>query len=650
MKKTKKWILGLLLAGCLTLSLPACGETEKKAGEEPYQASLAVSFSAAGEKEYVNPLIYGQFIEHIETCIYDGIWAEQVLDRKFYYEVGKSGLSPWKTTDESKVVSETSFTLSGGHSAKICAGGDIYQQKMSFEKKEYAGYFHCYTESGCTVKISLAYRDSEVSASVQVPANKEFTKFTYALSCDFSALAQGTYKFEVTKGEGYFDSLSLMPADNYKGMRKDTLETLKELNSPLYRWPGGNFLSGYDWLDGVGNIDERPSRRNLHYMGLESDFASEEAMISSDIIKLNSLGFYGGIEPNDYGLDEFMAMCEYLDAEPLMMVNDGLGSVEDAAAQVEYCNGSASTKYGGMRAANGHTEPYAVRYWGVGNEMFGNWQLGHVPVAEYTVRHNTFVDAMKKVDKDILIVASGENSSSWSDSLFKSCGEKMDFIAEHMYAVQDNTDVFAHLRNMKTNIEGRISNHRALLAKYPACSDVKIAFTEYAYANATNPSRLKDGMGIGEFLNSVIANADVFEMCCYSSTVNATQGCVTTEVGGATMQGAGYVLKLYRDYMQEYAIQSAVKFDPTFQLDVSVTISGDGKALSVAVVNPSEFAVRLNNAAFTKAKGIARHTLTGDYYDSYNSVARDEMYMQEKDNLANVVAPPMSVSVFVIDL
>ncbi len=94
-------------------------------------------------------------------------------------------------------------------------------------------------------------------------------------------------------------------------------------------------------------------------------------------------------------------------------------------------------------------------------------------------------------------------------------------------------------------------------------------------------------------------------MCCYSSTVNATQGCVTTEVGGATMQGAGYVLKLYRDYMQEYAIQSAVKFDPTFQLDVSVTISGDGKALSVAVVNPSEFAVRLNNAAFTKAQGIA---------------------------------------------
>ena len=215
MKKTKKWILGLLLAGCLTLSLPACGETEKKAEEEPYQASLAVSFSAAGEKEYVNPLIYGQFIEHIETCIYDGIWAEQVLDRKFYYEVGKSGLSPWKTTDESKVVSETSLTLSDGHSAKICAGGDIYQQKMSFEKKEYAGYFHCYTESGCTVKISLAYRDSEVSASVQVPANKEFAKFTYALSCDFSALAQGTYKFEVTKGEGYFDSLSLMPADNY---------------------------------------------------------------------------------------------------------------------------------------------------------------------------------------------------------------------------------------------------------------------------------------------------------------------------------------------------------------------------------------------------------------------------------------------------
>lgn len=172
-----------------------------------------------------------------------------MLDRKFYYEVGKSGLSPWKTTDESKVVSETSLTLSGGHSAKICAGGDIYQQKCPL-KKGVCGVSTVIQESGCTVKISLAYRDSEVSASVQVPANKEFTKFTYSLSCDFSALAQGTYKFEVTKGEGYFDSLSLMPADNYKGMRKDTLETLKELNSPLYRWPGGiSFRGTTGWTE-----------------------------------------------------------------------------------------------------------------------------------------------------------------------------------------------------------------------------------------------------------------------------------------------------------------------------------------------------------------------------------------------------------------
>lgn len=644
MKTTGKTTICALLIGCFAVTAAACGEQKK---EEAFDTALPVNFSLNEKGEYVNPLIYGQFIEHIETCIYDGIWSEKVLDRKFYYEVGASGLSPWKTTDASLVSSDAETSYSGGHSAYLRAGGDIYQEDVSVEEKGYEGYFYCLSPAGCTVTVSLEGENGSAETTVAVAAGSQFVRYEYSLKGTFKT-TEATYRLKVTQGEGRFDSLSLMPEDNYLGMRLDTLEELKELNSPIYRWPGGNFLSGYDWRDGIGDRDKRPSRRNLNYMGLESDFASEEAMITSDIVNLKRLGFYGGIEPNDFGLDEFMAMCDYLGAEALMMVNTGLGTFEEAVQQVEYCNGAVSTEYGALRAANGHEEPYGIRYWGVGNEMFGDWQLGHVPVSEYVNIHNAFTKAMREVDPDILIVASGENSSTWSDSLFASCGNNMDFIAEHMYAQQDNVDVFEHLANMRTNIEYRISNHRQLLAKYPQYGDVKIAFTEYAYDKATSASRLKDGMGIGVFLNAVINNSDVFEMCCYSSTVNATQGCVTTEPFGAVTQGAGYVLGMYRNYMFDYRVESVVRYSEALQLDVSVTRSEDGSSYAIAVVNPSEYAVKLTNAAFDSALSVERTTLTGDYYDSYNSTARSEMWTERVENLKNVVAPAMSVSVFVV--
>lgn len=632
------------------VSLAGCFVNAPQKVEEEYKTTLPVVFSLNDEKTPISPYIYGQFIEHIETCIYDGIWSEMVLDRKFYYEVGQSGLSPWKASNPDGVSCDENVTLSGGHSAKISSGSGIYQDNMSYDEKKYDGYFWCKSDSGCKVKITLSRGTKSVSAEVSVPANSAFCKYDYSLNSDFKALETGKYSFEVLSGEGRFDSLSLMPSDNYKGMRKDTLDKLKELGSPMYRWPGGNFLSGYDWEDGVGDIDKRPSRRNLHYMGRESDFDSEDAQIASDMIKLNQLGFYGGIEPNDFGLDEFMAMCEYLGAEPMMMVNTGLGNAVQAANQVEYCNGSAKTKMGEMRARNGHAAPYSIKYWGVGNEMFGSWQLGHTSLVNYAIRHNLFVKAMKAVDSGISIIASGENSSDWSDGMFLLCNDNFDFIAEHMYGLRDETNVFNHIKNIKTNLETRIKNHRELLGKYSRMSDVKIAFTEYAYDKAECPSRLKDGMGIAAFLNSVINNADVFEVCCYSSTTNATQGCITTEPFGAVMQGAGYSLKLYRRYMQGYSIGSSVKYDERLQIDVSLSVSEDGKTLSLAVVNPSNYSVRLNNSTIQNAKSIERHSFLGDYPDSYDSVSRSELYEEHVKDITNVVAPASSVSVFVIGL
>jgi alpha-L-arabinofuranosidase len=147
-----------------------------------------------------------------------------------------------------------------------------------------------------------------------------------------------------------------MPADNIDGWRQDVVDLLKQLDAPIYRWPGGNFVSGYNWQDGIGLRDKRPPRKNPAWKGVES---------------------------NDVGSDETMQLMKLLHAEPYVALNIGLGGIQEAANEIQYFNGSVDTPMGKLRAENGHPKPYGVKYWAVGNEMYGDWQLGHMPLAEY---------------------------------------------------------------------------------------------------------------------------------------------------------------------------------------------------------------------------------------------------------------------------
>lgn len=271
-----------------------------------------------------------------------------------------------------------------------------------------------------------------------------------------------------------------MPEDNYYGMRKDTLEKLKELNAPFYRWPGGNFVSGYDFYDGIGDRDKRPTKRNLNYIGLEDSFANDADRLASDLINIGSLGFYGAFEPNDFGLDEFIKMCRYLNAEPNIVVNSGLGSAQMAKDEVEYCNGSEG-RYASLRPQK---ESYNVKYFSIGNEMNGDWQLGHTDINTYTERHNTFAKAMKSVDPNIKIIAVGDNASSWTQAMVNACKNQMDYTSEHFYAERVEDNVKEHILSMKKQAEMRINNHRSI----NGIGDIKIAIDEYAYMNAEAPS------------------------------------------------------------------------------------------------------------------------------------------------------------------
>ena len=200
-----------------------------------------------------------------------------------------------------------------------------------------------------------------------------------------------------------------------KSLREDTLDLIKQLNPPLIRYPGGNFASGYHWEDGIGPVDKRPARHDAAWQAEES---------------------------NKVGTDEFLAFCELIGTEPLLVVNDGSGSAEEAARWVAYCNDPVDTEQGARRAANGHPAPYNVKYWGIGNEVWGPWQIGSTSAQEYSRRAHYFITAMKSVDPSIKVVAVGNNpltddpedeAAIWNSVVLENLANEIDYLSWHIY-------------------------------------------------------------------------------------------------------------------------------------------------------------------------------------------------------------------------
>ena len=359
-------------------------------------------------------------------------------------------------------------------------------------------------------------------------------------------------------------TVSLMPADNIDGMRADTIALLKELNAPLYRWPGGNFVSGYDWRDGIGDRDRRPPRKNPAWTG---------------------------VEHNDFGMNEFIHFCRMLNAEPLITVNTGFGDAYSAAAELEYANGSTDTLMGALRAKNGDPEPFNVRYWAIGNEMWGRWQLGYMSLNQYVLKHNWVVDKMREVDPDIVPIASG-NAGQWSEGLLEHCAYHIDLIAEHFYC-QEKPDLVEHVAQIADNIKRKVEFHKQLREKLDSLKgkDIRIAMTEWnywygphVYGELGTRYFHKDGLGIAKGLHEYFRNSDLIFLANYAQTVNVI-GCIKTTKTDAAFATTGLVLKLYRNHFGTVPVTVTGDVQP---LDVSAAWTEKRDALTIGIVNPTE--------------------------------------------------------------
>jgi alpha-L-arabinofuranosidase len=560
-----------------------------------FSANVTVNTSKTGAP--ISKYIYGQFIEHLGRCIYGGLWSEMLEDRKFYYpvtgeapahEMFKPGprsydgegypfellvRSPWVVLGpKTGVKMVTAGAYVGEHTPEITLPGKdvaagLMQERLSLvEGREYTGRVILSGAAGAgPVEVSLVWGGgASMRSTVKIDKlTGEYTKYPLRFRAGAST-DNGRIEI-VSRGSGSFrvGTVSVMPADNIRGWRADTVALLKELDSPVYRWPGGNFVSGYNWRDGVGDMDKRPPRKNPAWKG---------------------------IEHNDVGIHEYMSLMREIDSEPYVAVNTGLGDDTAAAQELEYLNGAVTTPLGKQRAQNGHPEPFRVKWIAVGNEMYGDWQLGHMPLAEYVKKHNRFVEAMRKVDPSIAPIGVG-SMGQWSEQMLTNTADYMTLISEHVYW-QHKDDVVSHIAQATKGIKAVADAHREYRRKLPSLKgkDIRIAMDEWNYWYGPNEFgelgvryTVEDGLGIAAGLHEFFRNSDIFFMANYAQTVNVI-GAIKTTPTAAELETTGLVLKLYR---QRFGVTPVEVTGIPAPLDIFAAWTADKTAITVSVVNPT---------------------------------------------------------------
>ena len=441
------------LSGLLLLSLLL------SLGTAPCQSTgVRATIDVARTGPPISPYLYGMFLEHGGDIVNTGLWSEMLADRKFFYPVQTAAPTPppaignaagnprfrniptrwWSPIGGDDVVTmDAKAPYTGDHAPLVKLDGNephgFRQAGIAIRNgKTYTGRIVLAGTPGAVVKVTLAWgKGAAERQTITIPTlGPTYRKFLlhYTASADSDAAA-----LEITgRGTGSFHvgAVSLMPADNIEGFRPEVISALKQLRFGVLRFPGGNFVSAYEWRHGVGAIDKRPP-------------------IFDPV--------WHALQPNDVGTDEFLTLCFLLGVDPYITVNAGFGDAWSARELVEYANGAATTPMGKWRAQNGHPAPYHVKLWGIGNEPWGDYQMGAMALPQFELKYEMFAKEMKQVDPTITLIAPGAmpdvmegadqsrrmngqyvpdylSSADWTGQMILCCLNDIDMISEHYYA------------------------------------------------------------------------------------------------------------------------------------------------------------------------------------------------------------------------
>ena len=431
---------------------------------------------------------------------------------------------------------------------------------------------------------------------------------------------------------GIYDPGSRLSDAN--GFRKDVMDVIRKLGVPIIRYPGGNFVSGYNWLDGVGPKKDRP-------------------------VVLDKA--WNSLDTNQFGTDEFMAWCKAVGTKPLMAVNLGTGTPEQAAALVEYCNVEKGTKWSNLRRKYGHPEPYNVKHWCLGNEMDGSWEIGHMSATDYGYKAEDAARQMRDVDPTLKLIACGSSNPQmstyleWDREVLEQCYPYVDGLSLHRYFGNtpdqtggDSSKYVALNLEMDRQIEQTLAVCDMVQGQHRSPKQLWLSFDEWnVWYRATGDEaenghrkvaphlveevyNLEDALLVGGLVNSLLRHADRVKIACLAQLVNAIAPIMTNE-NGLYLQTIYYPYSWGLHYAHGTVLEVLTK-SPTYEvsglgqvpyLDVAGTRAQDGK-VSLFILNRDlsrAHTVEVVWEAQAPGRVLTSRVLTGDDLKASNSFA-----------------------------
>ncbi|NWG20112.1 MAG: alpha-N-arabinofuranosidase [Chloroflexi bacterium] len=457
--------------------------------------------------------------------------------------------------------------------------------------------------------------------------------------------------------QGIFEPGS--PFADQHGFRTDVLAALRELNPRVIRYPGGNFLSGYHWRDGVGPLEQRPRRRELAWQSIET---------------------------NRFGTHEFIALCRALGAEPMLGVNLGTGTIEEAGALVEYCNAPAGTATADLRVAHGAANPFNVRYWCLGNEMDGPWQIGHLDATAYAVKAREAAKIMKWHDPSIQLVLCGSSGTGmptypeWDRIALEACWEHVEYLSLHYYASNRDHDTGSYLalaRQFEEHLDTLAGTLRYVKSKLRSRHDVFLSWDEWnvwykdhvvhgGWSEAPHlieeVYNLEDALVVAQWMNVFLRRCHVLKIACLAQLVNVIAP-ILTRPDGLLRQSIFYPFMLFSRHATGDSLDLNVR-TPTYHtraygdqplLDAAAsydTMRGEGALFLVHRGRDASLATELIWQGRAPDRVMAIYQLAGDDPSAANSFEHpDVVTVRESpggpvdDRRIRLDLPPLSLTV-----
>lgn len=450
------------------------------------------------------------------------------------------------------------------------------------------------------------------------------------------------------------------PSADQAGFRKDVADLIKPLAITNIRYPGGNFLSGYNWKDGIGEKENRPVRPEMAW---------------------------NAIEPNHVGTDEFLTWCENMHISPMLGVNLGTGTPKDAVELLEYCNSSLHTYWSDQRRKNGREEPYNVKLWCLGNEMDGSWQICAKTAAEYGRIACETAKLMKMLDPSIELVACGSSFRDmptfglWEETVLRECYPYIDYVSLHQYYQNMDGDVMSFLsrdEDMSDFIMEVASICERIKQEKNSDKDIRLSFDEWNVwyhfkKEGKEPPKwtvarpieeelfdFADALLVGSMLNTLINHSDVVKIACLAQLVNCIAPIMTRPEGPAWAQTIYWPFL----YASKYGRGSALHIQltaPSYScaarnrasyLSVSAILSEEGGTVSLFLINkhPTEaMKMSLSGISGTVKTFV---TLSGVGFDSVNTCECQPVMPKEivGQTLDTLCLPPASWNMVLITL